>query len=218
MRPRVFPAEDRWATRCNPRSPGRFNEAAGIPRGRRRCKRKTKAFEASFNEAAGIPRGRLELAIGQRGEHPLASMRPRVFPAEDVVDRQVAQLVIHASMRPRVFPAEDGAGGRAGDRLPDRFNEAAGIPRGRPSLRRFPVEWHRRFNEAAGIPRGRLIHRGRPVRGLHASMRPRVFPAEDVAGDAGRDGRDGASMRPRVFPAEDARAVGASRCFSGRLQ
>ena len=38
-----------------------------------------------------------------------------------------------------------------------------------------------------------------------ASMRPRVFPAED--GEAGRpeDGAGEASMRPRVFPAEDAR-------------
>ena len=36
-----------------------------------------------FNEAAGIPRGRLEVAV--RGVVPRvrASMRPRVFPAED---------------------------------------------------------------------------------------------------------------------------------------
>ena len=36
-----------------------------------------------------------------------------------------------------------------------------------------------RFNEAAGIPRGRLASDRaiRPIR--HASMRPRVFPAED---------------------------------------
>ena len=35
-------------------------------------------------------------------------------------------------MRPRVFPAEDAAGGRHETRAGgDRFNEAAGIPRGR---------------------------------------------------------------------------------------
>ena len=61
------------------------------------------------------------------------------------------------------------------------------------------------FNEAAGIPRGRRgIARRVDSIGLHvASMRPRVFPAEDGGrcGDGG--GRAGASMRPRVFPAED---------------
>ena len=66
-------------------------------------------------------------------------------------------------MRPRVFPAED------------QFGE--------------PLEYdvNIRFNEAAGIPRGR-----HPVTGLgafpsRASMRPRVFPAEDVRNvEAGR--------------------------------
>ena len=62
----------------------RFNEAAGIPRGRlphRLALLSRRQF--SFNEAAGIPRGRLE---GLRLDHRLcqgASMRPRVFPAED---------------------------------------------------------------------------------------------------------------------------------------
>ena len=64
-------------------------------------------------------------------------------------------------MRPRVFPAEDRhitpalASVRAG-----RFNEAAGIPRGRPT--------------------SASVVRTRPS--MHASMRPRVFPAEDGAG------------------------------------
>ena len=62
-------------------------------------------------------------------------MRPRVFPAEDrVVRNDSAHGVPLASMRPRVFPAEDR------DRFVTsilidarfRFNEAAGIPRGRP--------------------------------------------------------------------------------------
>ena len=36
-----------------------------------------------------------------------ASMRPRVFPAEDDADRRLVAVPIRASMRPRVFPAED---------------------------------------------------------------------------------------------------------------
>ena len=59
-------------------------------------------------------------------------MRPRVFPAEDDVYRHEAILRALASMRPRVFPAEDCP--QIPHLNPDRagFNEAAGIPRGRP--------------------------------------------------------------------------------------
>ena len=60
MRPRVFPAED------PPRAGGRATR-----RGR-------------FNEAAGIPRGRHAEARAEEREPGEASMRPRVFPAEDV--------------------------------------------------------------------------------------------------------------------------------------
>ena len=58
MRPRVFPAEDSTAPVRRSRGRSSFNEAAGIPRGRRqeRC------------------------ALDDRAH---ASMRPRVFPAED---------------------------------------------------------------------------------------------------------------------------------------
>ena len=89
-----------------------------------------------------------------------ASMRPRVFPAEDA-ERGLG-LFVHdaeASMRPRVFPAEDSGGGSPTRRPPRCFNEAAGIPRGR----------HR-----AGTSQGDPAER--------ASMRPRVFPAEDRDG------------------------------------
>ena len=135
-----------------------------------------------FNEAAGIPRGRRRNPAGVPLRRP-ASMRPRVFPAEDAPPRPP---------RPRSRPS---------------FNEAAGIPRGRPAPPHVRPQEQRRFNEAAGIPRGRLIGwlfsqsrcrpsfneaagipRGRPRRGLTeeprvtaASMRPRVFPAEDCA-------------------------------------
>ena len=58
MRPRVFPAEDAaQVLTADPVVQG-FNEAAGIPRGRRRPERQQ-----------------------VRVRH--ASMRPRVFPAED---------------------------------------------------------------------------------------------------------------------------------------
>ena len=83
-------------------------------------------------------------------------------------------------MRPRVFPAEDSPGP---PRLPspsECFNEAAGIPRGRRwksvSSRTIPSC----FNEAAGIPRGRRWGESDPILVRVASMRPRVFPAEDA--------------------------------------
>ena len=82
MRPRVFPAED--PARAAARAPAR------------RC----------FNEAAGIPRGRRHRDRG-RWQPQCASMRPRVFPAEDLIDGDVDNRSLAASMRPRVFPAED---------------------------------------------------------------------------------------------------------------
>ena len=65
-------------------------------------------------------------------------------------------------MRPRVFPAED----------PLRI----GV--------RFPPD--QRFNEAAGIPRGRRLCLVWPVGVDEASMRPRVFPAEDTTSTSTR--------------------------------
>ena len=110
----------------------------------------------------------------------LASMRPRVFPAEDAVMKLCKNCRHLASMRPRVFPAEDTRSFSSFSVILPRFNEAAGIPRGR--LRR-----------ASDGERRELV----------ASMRPRVFPAEDsFAGEASHAYQQ-ASMRPRVFPAED---------------
>ena len=60
-------------------------------------------------------------------------MRPRVFPAED--DEAASGLgsdASIASMRPRVFPAEDGTATTRRNPGGAGFNEAAGIPRGRP--------------------------------------------------------------------------------------
>ena len=154
MRPRVFPAED-------PALPTHQS-----------------ILQVGFNEAAGIPRGRRCQETRYHQTSP-ASMRPRVFPAEDAPDA----------------PPQTG-----GD---VRFNEAAGIPRGRraeSSANRPPTI---RFNEAAGIPRGRQEGH-RTVRSLQAaSMRPRVFPAEDSPNALRRVRVNYASMRPRVFPAED---------------
>ena len=60
MRPRVFPAEDHASSVQAFSVRPSFNEAAGIPRGRRR--------------SGGVPIEGRE-----------ASMRPRVFPAEDAI-------------------------------------------------------------------------------------------------------------------------------------
>ena len=192
----------------------RFNEAAGIPRGRRSGATPDPFWPPCFNEAAGIPRGR---------------------PG----DRAVEAPASSASMRPRVFPAEDRKISRRPDSATSRFNEAAGIPRGRRRRSRSGRTRRRGFNEAAGIPRGRLV--GLPGRGapqdasmrprvfpaedlplepelvaqLRASMRPRVFPAEDLRAAARRQDRRGASMRPRVFPAED--VTSRSSGHPGRL-
>ena len=108
MRPRVFPAEDSWVTfrvraiaRC-------FNEAAGIPRGRRTAQACAKDSHARFNEAAGIPRGRLSrrttsLACSRFGFNEAAGI-----PRGRLVLIERGFYGDRASMRPRVFPAEDG--------------------------------------------------------------------------------------------------------------
>ena len=85
-------------------------------------------------------------------------------------------------MRPRVFPAED-LRVTLTTRPPSQcFNEAAGIPRGRPALlARRPLA-ARCFDEAAGIPRGRQLRAKGGVSVQEAlQMRPRVFPAEDAS-------------------------------------
>ena len=116
MRPRVFPAED----------------SAGATSARR-----VPAPTVGFNEAAGIPRGRQTVTNVVHWRCRRASMRPRVFPAEDTHGRGStgASRIRDASMRPRVFPAEDMTARRPRhedvDVRPTRFNEAAGIPRGR---------------------------------------------------------------------------------------
>ena len=61
-----------------------------------------------------------------------------------------------------------------------RFNEAAGIPRGRRLYGTLGLGRTSGFNEAAGIPRGRPSRHAGSERRRHASMRPRVFPAEDM--------------------------------------
>ncbi len=58
MRPRVFPAEDLADSAAALRQLAGFNEAAGIPRGRRLAVFQEVRPHRRFNEAAGIPRGR----------------------------------------------------------------------------------------------------------------------------------------------------------------
>ena len=78
MRPRVFPAED-WTCSCRScHGSGSFNEAAGIPRGRRSVFEFLEEEASSFNEAAGIPRGRRAQDVLDACMRSPASMRPRV--------------------------------------------------------------------------------------------------------------------------------------------
>ena len=219
-----------------------FNEAAGIPRGRLRGWRRAERLQDGFNEAAGIPRGRRARAGRSRPRRRPASMRPRVFPAETAAEcfneaagiprgRRVGAAdaaTARASMRPRVFPAETHAlaareprpcaSMRPRVRKTNSFNEAAGIPRGRqkPGARRS--KGPRGFNEAAGIPRGRHtdFYLGLAPTN-NASMRPRVFPAEDRGSGSLQRLRLHASMRPRVFPAEDV-VAGPVACAGNALQ
>ena len=210
MRPRVFPAEDTVSKGRRDRCTVRFNEAAGIPRGRHTQHYSTTKQHTRFNEAAGIPRGRLGPGAPSHRPTSNASMRPRVFPAEDDVSGTVHVRRAHsfneaagiprgrragsrkrsaarrASMRPRVFPAEDTDDVARVTCPACSFNEAAGIPRGRQSTpgRTVPRPRVEGFNEAAGIPRGRrLIIAARRPAAADASMRPRVFPAEDSVSD-----------------------------------
>ena len=230
MRPRVFPAEDLPGASSRRCCCPRFNEAAGIPRGRPAPPGSRRTTPPGFNEAAGIPRGRPYRCKAPRGCALRASMRPRVFPAEDAAGGGHHQGEPEsASMRPRVFPAEDSCGEQGAQDT----TGASMRPRVFPAEDRFarPAHWSgcRGFNEAAGIPRGRLPLRVDTSKvSVLASMRPRVFPAEDTslccacrgvytgfneaAGiPRGRLQLDPrlpratirASMRPRVFPAED---------------
>ena len=87
-------------------------------------------------------------------------MRPRVFPAEDPVRDEPEAPEAPASMRPRVFPAEDKSTSPRENGGFIRFNEAAGIPRGRRHRDADDPGRRNGFNEAAGIPRGRLKSSG----------------------------------------------------------
>ena len=181
MRPRVFPAEDPHQHSASPGEQAGFNEAAGIPRGRRNSMlMKINMLQASmrprvFPAEDSIPsiscplvdaasmRPRVFPAedcdrVGGVVRLESASMRPRVFPAEDrhPAERDAGDGDLEASMRPRVFPAEDFTSAVDGLNSAIGFNEAAGIPRGRRATSAI-------FNAQAG----------------QASMRPRVFPAED---------------------------------------
>ena len=106
-------------------------------------------------------------------------------------------------MRPRVFPAENLAA--ATETTQELFfNEAAGIPRGKPAARGFqggymsyPSMRPRVFPAENAQHESQLDDLGLP------SMRPRVFPAENVQSCDNSLPRLGPSMRPRVFPAEN---------------
>ena len=206
MRPRVFPAEDGGRTVADSAGDGyRFNEAAGIPRGRRLSETVNRDGTVRFNEAAGIPRGRRQTDMPlEKEQHSFneAAGIPRGRRVSIPKTPLPACCFNEAAGIPR---GRRRARTRSCSRRFTSFNEAAGIPRGRPDdivvddLQRAPG-----FNEAAGIPRGRRGLGPGPARdALRASMRPRVFPAEDMMPGSFPRWSRSASMRPRVFPAED---------------
>ena len=134
-------------------------------------------------------------------------MRPRVFPAEDGHLEFHRLGASHASMRPRVFPAEDRAETAGGSAPTSGFNEAAGIPRGRPGASARDVRPRPASMRPRVFPAEDIRVRGGSCRPVAASMRPRVFPAEDPQPRMRSEGTVPASMRPRVFPAEDGDCV-----------
>ena len=84
------------------------------------------------------------------------------------------------------------------------FNEAAGIPRGRPRTRYPARSRHRHFNEAAGIPRGRRPGRSRSrIRRSHFNEAAGIPRGRPVGLGRHQPSSPPTSMRPRVFPAED---------------
>src|SRR5574340_677658 len=111
-------------------------------------------------------------------------------------------------MRPRLFAAEDS--------LPEfglltggiSFNEAAAFRRGRYQVENIylpaPVASMRpRLFAAEDWDARRAVEARRGA----ASMRPRLFAAEDLDAARRTGRRSGASMRPRLFAAEDMSAA-----------
>ena len=152
------------------------------PAGRRR----------GLNEAAGIPRGRRPRRVKMEPAEHHASMRPRVFPAEDSRPRTTSIRRTSSFNEAAGIPRGRLRPGRGNGCAPRRFNEAAGIPRGRhcPSTPRRSGST--RFNEAAGIPRGR--------RSRKTSTSPTTARFNEAAGiPRGRraTGRAGCSPEPR---------------------
>ena len=108
-------------------------------------------------------------------------------------------------MRPRVFPAEDGTKLTTCPSRSSSFNEAAGIPRGRLLASFILPSGLCGFNEAAGIPRGRRMRRHRLASAIRSFNEAAGIPRGRPPDLLEVHQRDQASMRPRVFPAEDAR-------------
>ena len=217
MRPRVFPAEDDRLLTVHCLTDARFNEAAGIPRGRQGTTRQYRPRGGCFNEAAGIPRGRHQGLCFPRRLSGCCFNEAAGIPRGRRAASTTTSNARLASMRPRVFPAEDRRRVAEAHGVAPRFNEAAGIPRGRRS----------RGEASRGRPwasmRPRVFpaedgeHQAQAGRTDGASMRPRVFPAEDVHGFARKLAESCASMRPRVFPAEDQRRPAQGRQATTRF-
>ena len=87
MRPRVFPAEDLYAAvRRQQPTPASMRPRV-FPAEDPGLSVRASFRVSGFNEAAGIPRGRRTPRAWERKAAQSASMRPRVFPAEDSPER-----------------------------------------------------------------------------------------------------------------------------------
>ena len=112
------------------------------------------ALADGFNEAAAFRRGRAS-SRRQQADPAQASMRPRLFAAEEPLLVGFPWHAADASMRPRLFAAEEP---KVGDEYHIRavgFNEAAAFRRGRDEFLRKVVRKGHGFNEAAAFRRGR---------------------------------------------------------------
>ncbi len=136
--------------------PAGFNEAAALHRGKRHMSINVDQSRSSFNEAAALHRGKPaslpsptrstrcfnEAAALHRGklhgepswdQHERASMRPRLFTAENQQAHQVRRSKVGC------------------------FNEAAALHRGKQASLRWRMVGASSFNEAAAL------HRGKPA-------------------------------------------------------
>ena len=226
MRPRLFTAENCSSQTGIAAASRSFNEAAAFHRGERCAGSKALSRIPCFNEAAAFHRGEPlpsqallvvsrsfnEAAAFHRGEPASCAVgyarttsfnEAAAFHRGERGDILQGDRDLAASMRQRLFTAENPRSRGHLGRIKCRFNEAAAFHRGEPSRAENMLRRARSFNEAAAFHRGELIGLARcPICGS-ASMRPRLFTAENPGAMRRSRPSATASMRPRLFTAEN---------------